>query len=95
MVAVPRNEGKNDAVHDLGFVRGEKISLGNFRVNVGLREDVRFGPKVCQIGTKWDKSDSFSVQISAHLGSLVPISEPFRTAPSDGKVIKHKSPKAI
>ena len=42
--------------------------------------DVRFGPNLCQIGSKWDKSGTFSDQISeqyeqvpdlSHLGAIL------------------------
>ena len=36
---------------------------------VSTIEDVRFWPKVGQIGTKWDKSGTFSDKISVHFGS--------------------------
>ena len=40
------------------------------RRNVRLDfQGVRFGPKVGQIGPKWDKSGTFSDQISVHFGS--------------------------
>ena len=31
---------------------------------------IRFGPKVGQIGTNWDKSGTFSDQISEHFGAF-------------------------
>ena len=37
------------------------------RCDVVSTDDGRFGSKVGDIGPKWDKSDSFSVQISVHL----------------------------
>ena len=32
-------------------------------------ENIRFKPKVSQMGPKWDKSNTFSDQISVHFGS--------------------------
>ena len=34
-------------------------------------KDVRFRPKMCQIGPKWDKSWTFSDQITENFGSMV------------------------
>ena len=39
----------------------------------GVGRDGRFGSKVGQIGPKWDKSESFSDQISVHFGSSTKI----------------------
>ena len=36
----------------------------------GFVSDARFGCKVGQIGKKWDKSGTFSDQISVHFGAL-------------------------
>jgi len=38
--------------------------------STGLPE-LRLGPKVGQIGPKWDKSRTFSDQISVHFGSSI------------------------
>ena len=35
-------------------------------INLIKHKDVRFGPKVGQSGSKWDKSGTFSDQISVH-----------------------------
>ena len=41
-----------------------KITL--MRADTGDSRDGRFGSKVGQIGSKWDKSGAFSDQISVH-----------------------------
>ena len=39
-------------------------------VGVGRVKVARFWPKVGHIGTKWDKSETFEVNLSVHYGSL-------------------------
>ena len=48
------------------------LTLNLFLAGSGIREG-RFGSKVGQIGPKWDKSGTFSDQISVHLAPMGPI----------------------
>ena len=48
-----------------------------FPLNVFHSKNVRFHYKVGQIRPNWDKSKTFSDQISVHFGSLSPRFEPF------------------
>ena len=77
------NTFNDNVILDSGSAHGDSVTLKGLsgRSEVGLLSlfehykscqvrEVRFRPKVGQIGHKWDKSVTFSDQISVHFGAL-------------------------